>query len=66
MAENVSREQIRQAYKISDNDAPTKMIPATKKININEDGRPLKVCAYCRVSTYENTVAAIERIKQAG
>ena len=51
MAENVSREQIRQAYKISDNDAPTKMIPATKKININEDGRPLKVCAYCRVST---------------
>ena len=35
MAENVSREQIRQAYKISDNDAPTKMIPATKKININ-------------------------------
>ena len=36
MSVNDSREQIRQAYKISDNDAPTKMIPATKKININK------------------------------
>lgn len=51
MAENQIREQIRQAYTINDADAPSRMIPADKKININEDGRPMTVCAYCRVST---------------
>ncbi|MCM1545504.1 MAG: recombinase family protein [Clostridiales bacterium] len=51
MADNREREQIRQAYAIKDTDTPTRTIPATRKITINEDDRPLNVCAYCRVST---------------
>ena len=51
MAVSDNREQIRQAYKIHEADAPTKMIPAMKKMDINDDARSMRVCAYCRVST---------------
>lgn len=51
MTENNSRDQIRQAYKISADDAPTRTIPAQRKIDIHEDSRAMRVCAYCRVST---------------
>lgn len=51
MVENESRDQIRQAYKISADDAPTRTIPAQRKIDIHEDNRAMRVCAYCRVST---------------
>lgn len=51
MTENESRNQIMQAYKISATDAPTRTIPAMRKVDIHEDSRSMRVCAYCRVST---------------
>lgn len=46
-----NRDQIRQAYKINTDDLPTRTIPAQRKVDIHEDSRALRVCAYCRVST---------------
>ncbi len=51
MTESESRNQIRQAYTIGVDDAPTRTIPAMKRIDIHEDSRAMRVCAYCRVST---------------
>lgn len=51
MTDDKSRDEIRQAYRISADDAPTRTIPAARKIDIHEDNRFMRVCAYCRVST---------------
>lgn len=51
MAESESRAQIRQIYKMNKAEAPTRTIPAMKKIDINDTARSMRVCAYCRVST---------------
>lgn len=51
MAENENRNQIRQAYRMNEDDAPTRVIHATKRVDIHEDARAMRVCAYCRVST---------------
>lgn len=51
MTDDKSRDEIRQAYRISADDVPTRTIPAARKVDIHEDSRSMRVCAYCRVST---------------
>ncbi len=51
MADSENREQLRQAYKIDDAQVEKRFIPAKEKVSLTEDGRPMRVCAYCRVST---------------
>ena len=48
MAED--REELRKIYS-TDGDEAAHFIPAKDKVNIYDQERPLRVCAYCRVST---------------
>ena len=44
------RERIRRQYQ-QENEAQRLFIPAREKISINATDKPMRVCAYCRVST---------------
>lgn len=49
MAED--REELRKIYSRSEGEDAAHFIPAKDKVNIYDQDRPLRVCAYCRVST---------------
>ena len=51
---SVAAERIRKAFERS-NELEVEVIPATKKLKENDPNRMLRVCAYCRVSTLEES-----------
>lgn len=51
---SVAAERIRKAYERS-NEIEVEIIPATKKLKANDPNRVQRVCAYCRVSTLEES-----------
>jgi len=64
MRDKENREQQRQLYRREDN-GEKMFIPAKPKIDIYEDGRIFRTCAYCRVSTDNDAQLSSFELQQA-
>ncbi|MEA4964893.1 MAG: recombinase family protein [Oscillospiraceae bacterium] len=64
MTDNESREQQRQIYRREET-GEKMFIPAKSKIDIYEDGRIFRTCAYCRVSTDNDAQLSSFELQQA-
>ena len=58
------RERIRRQYQ-QENEAQRLFIPAREKISINATDKPMRVCAYCRVSTDNDEQLSSFELQQA-